>query len=407
MPAFQQPNRTKSFFAQVDQGRPEAAQQKLGGIMGSQSSLQNQAAAQTGENQKVDASKTQIANSVSTGYGNLGETSKLGTHVANQQSFVTGNTPVLKSNVAPTDMTATNKEDKLTRDSLQTDVVNRDIVNNYATRGAALAGINTQAATKELGDAYQRDSNIVNNARKDVTENHFGQLGGPSAYEIQQAQVAQTLADRDSNIGKLKALYGSGYDSTKYGALDSNLLQGQFNDAQGQAQQDIAGLNTANKNGDRARSLYLTQMDSSKLGLDKNNTEAQANLTKLGGQISDLDIKIQEATGSARERLEKARVSLSQERDRIATAGKTYKTNEKARMDKIELDARTQQTDRARTQIEANVRRNPFSAGQEAPSAETLMKRQQSQTEAKDKAYVDATKKAYYAPKDNRAGGKR
>ena len=313
--SFQQPNRTKSFFASVDAGRPQAAQQKLGGIMGSQSAIQNQTKAQVGENQSVDAAKTGVANSVSSTYANLGETKKLGEHATQRQQFINQGTPVLVDTARPINASSSTRAADLRENTNNAINENARTMGIYENAGKRIVDTTPEAATKELSDAYQKDTGLLDNANRQMTDGNLGRLAGPSSYEIEQAQLQQVLADRNSNVGKLRALYGTGYDTTKYGALDSNLLQGQFNEAQGQSQQNVQALNTANAGGQKSRELYLDQMDTSRGELGKRHNEATANLTEIGNRIKTLDTQISTAKGVAKERLIAFKKKLETTRD--------------------------------------------------------------------------------------------
>ena len=317
---FSSANRTKSFFSQVDQNRPQAAQQKLGGIMGSQSVLQNSTNAQQGENQKVGEATQAVAKNTTQGYGNLSEIGKAQGHVAAQREFAGQATPVLTTTAAPLSAgTQTRAADNAINTATAVQG-NKNTTDKYVNAGNALtdrgnAANGTGLAEKQLGETYQTDSDKLRDAQKQMTQGNLGQLAAPSNYELEQQQLAQVLADRQSNVGKLKALYGSGYDSSKFGALDSNLLQGQFNDAQGKAKEGLAGLENAKKGSDRAREQYLNQIDISQGITDKAKTDAEAKIADIGNQINILNDKINNATGDAKKKLTETQAQLEQARD--------------------------------------------------------------------------------------------
>jgi len=363
--SFQQPNRTKSFFASVDAGRPQAAQQKLGGIMGSQSAIQNQTKAQVGENQSVDAAKTGVANSVSSTYANLGETKKLGEHATQRQQFINQGTPVLADTARPINASSSTRAADLRENTNNAINENARTMGIYENAGKRIVDTTPEAATKELSDAYQKDTGLLDNANRQMTDGNLGRLAGPSSYEIEQAQLQQVLADRNSNVGKLRALYGTGYDTTKYGALDSNLLQGQFNEAQGQSRQNVQALNTANAGGQKSRELYLDQMDTSRGELGKRHNEATANLTEIGNRIKTLDTQISTAKGVAKERLIAFKKKLETTRDTDVVKLQAEDDRENAARDVYSKSLNREQLDRSRgSGVDANKATPAFEAQQ-------------------------------------------
>ena len=375
---FSSANRTKSFFSQVDQNRPQAAQQKLGGIMGSQSVLQNSTNAQQGENQKVGEATQAVAKNTTQGYGNLSEIGKAQGHVAAQREFAGQATPVLTTQIkAPALNTATvadkdlqgvvdNNKTQVTNSTNRAIDANKSVTDNYVNAGNALtdrgnAANGTGLAEKQLGETYQTDSDKLRDAQKQMTQGNLGQLAAPSNYELEQQQLAQVLADRQSNVGKLKALYGSGYDSSKFGALDSNLLQGQFNDAQGKAKEGLAGLENAKKGSDRAREQYLNQIDISQGITDKAKTDAEAKIADIGNQINILNDKINNSTASAGRELTKQKTALETKAEELRQGyGTTYGKYTKEQQDKIhalEDEEQRAKDDRARTKAREQKQR--------------------------------------------------
>lgn len=316
---FQKTNRVKSLFSQIDNGRPQAAQQKLGAIMGSQTALANQTTAQTAENTKVNQAATNVATNTTKGYTGISEIGNGEKHIADQQKFAGMATPVLTTKAAPI---AASSETRAADSANNTGTAindNRKVTAQYENAGNALIDRANPAdlATKQLAGAYQTDVDALNQAQTQMTEGNLGQLSGPSDYEIEQAQMAQVLADRQSNIGKLKSMYGVGYDTSKYGALDSNLLQGQFNDAQGQARTGIENLESARKGGDYSREQYLDQVGTSRTTTDKAKVETETKIADISKQIDLLNQKITASTGKAQQNLTETKARLELERDKL------------------------------------------------------------------------------------------
>jgi DNA repair exonuclease SbcCD ATPase subunit len=322
---FQSANRTKSLFSMIDANRPQAAQQKLGGIMGSQSAVQNTTNAQQGENQKVTEKAQDFGNIAKNGYSGLSEIGNAQTHVAAQQDFAKQGTPVLTTSAVPIAANTQTREADNRINTQRAVDSNQKVIDKYANTGNALTNMDNAAngtglAEKQLADSYQADFDKLHNAEKEMTQGNLGQLAQASPYEIQQQQLAQVLADRQSNIGKLKALYGIGYDSGKFGALDSNLLQGQFNDAQNKAKEGLNALENAKKGGERAREQYFDQADVAKGSIDKAKDEAQTKIGDIKKQIDTLNQQINNATGNAKKKLSETKGQLEQARD-AAQAG--------------------------------------------------------------------------------------
>lgn len=301
--AFQKPNKTKSLFSQVDAQRPAFARQKLGGIEGAVGVVNNQAAGQQGENATVQAQQAQVASGTRQTYANLDRIHKVSDRVDQQSKFVNQSTPVFNTSIAATGSTPIVTGASGTRvvtgdaslagrtesERAAKEGQNRTAQTGYETQGNLLTGMTTAGATQELSDAYGADTKSLRDAELQMTEGNLGVLANESDFEMEQAKLAQVLADRQSNVGKLKALYGVGYDTTKYGALDSNVLQGQFNDAAVGSTDALKSKDLAQKEGSRVRESYLDQIDTSKTQTEKAKGVADTEITRLGSELGRLD----------------------------------------------------------------------------------------------------------------------
>lgn len=330
--AFQKPSRTKSLFAQVDAGRPAVARQKLGGIESSQSVLKNQTGAQQGENNMVSAAQGQVAANTRQTYDKLDGFAKVDQRLDSQEKFAAGAVPVFASKVgtsatSPVMVTGQAGKQTVTADNAFAGNVDRDqkvvqgsnvaAQSSYANEGNALTGMTTEGLAEELSGAYKTDTMNLDVAQRQMSDGNLGVLANESAFEQEQAQLAQVLADRQSNVGKLRALYGGGYDSSKYGALDSNLLQGQFNDAQVEATSNIEDKKAAQLSGARVRESYLDQVDKSKKQTDEAKGVADKRIGEMSSELARLDGVINKAISDSGGRLNTATAALISDRDKL------------------------------------------------------------------------------------------
>lgn len=370
MSTFARPNKTKSLFAQVDAGRPAAARIRLGGIEASQSVLQNQTATQGQENKNVQGQQQQM---VMAGQQGRDSTSNLAGFNEAQAVFAEGNPQVAASKpkfqdafnagqVAqtrasivgpsnPNEIVAgpNDKNPNPGAGSMSYFNVPGMTIGGPVTPGGQSArqgyGLDSgQAATgigagiqarndqieqrvirnadgtlsridgvklgDELNTAYGDASKTLEGYQDKITKGNLGAMANESDYEMEQAKLAQVLADRQSNVGKLKALYGVGYDTNKYGALDSNLLQGQFNAASDTAKDNIAAKDLAQKEGARVREAYLNEnatqvgkLNETKADTEKRVVETDKKLGTLKQQLSDLKTDTSNAANVARNKL--------------------------------------------------------------------------------------------------------
>lgn len=328
MSMFQRPNKTKSLFAQVDAGRPAAARVKLGGVEGSQSVMQNQTMAQGQENKNVQTAQNQVVGQTSNSVNNLKMDPAL-TIAENQTSDASNyskTNPVFATSVAggggtvrsPTQNTSGYEKAFVADGTIkkQGDVAragNEQVLNDVTGKvgefQTTLSGYDNNALGNRLNSVYDDESKLLKTSEEAMTKGNLGQLADESDYEMEQAQLAQVLADRQSNVGKLKALYGVGYDTNKYGALDSNLLQGQFNDAAVTAKDNIEAKDMAQKEGARVRESYLDQIGTSKTQLDEQKGETAKRVEVIDRDIS----KAKEALTELQGRTDAASVKAAQD----------------------------------------------------------------------------------------------
>ena len=331
---YRQPNRTKTFFQQVNAGRPAAARQKLGAAEGATSVVKAQAQAQGQENTTVQNQSTQVANIGEQGFDNLSGFAKVDERLDQGAKFV--NTPTLgfrtqvnTTGQTPTVVGAGTGAAKITgadqagvdktadTEATRSAAYNQELYNEFESTGKGLTGMTTEDLTNELGQAYQEGGKQLDAATTAMTEGNLGRLADESAFEREQEQLARVLADRESNIGKLRALYGVGYDTGKYGALDSNILQGQFNELQGQSATALEEKEKVQRAGDKVRQSYLDTVESSKTKLDESKVKAEERITKLGEQLSAMDVEIEKRIATEGGNLTEATKKLIASRDKV------------------------------------------------------------------------------------------
>lgn len=168
--------------------------------------------------------------------------------------------------------------------------------------------------------------------QKNVGDLNMGQVGAESEVEQNANDFLKLLAERDpSNIGILKNLYGN-YDSTKYGALDSNVLQGIINENRGEAE-NILNLRTQAEGAvDPAMKLYQNELDS----LKNRTTE---DYKKYGETTKAL--------------MDKYRSDASGFADKVATRKQTVEALEKKKADEVQAEKQRLQAEIDKANMDA------------------------------------------------------
>lgn len=306
MSAFQTPgNRTKTLYAQINSGRPQAARQKLGSVEGSQSVLNAQTNAQQGENSNVTQQTQTVTDTTKKGVENVGMAPVFaaGNAAVADAKVVAGQKPVFVTSVTGSGGIAAPSvsgrptpivdDGTLKKEGDAAVATNKDLATgidkSVDTSMGTLSPYHADVLTEDLGKRYDAESDILSASERELTEGNLGLLAPESDFEIQQAQNAQVLAERDSNIGKLRNLYGVGYDSSKYGALDSNLLQGQFNDAAVSSQDALKNKELAQRGGEQVRQAYAENIDKSKGLLSDAKVESEKKITQLSGEVTAVE----------------------------------------------------------------------------------------------------------------------
>lgn len=372
---FARPSKTKSLFSQIDSQRPANARTRLGGIEGSQAVTQGQIAGQKKETADVQGQQQQMvvagqqgrdSTSNLAGFGKAQAVFAEGTpQVAAgvpkfQDAFKSGEVAQTKASItgpsAPTEIVAGPNDKKpvnpqggiYTSMSIGTVTPGgQNAVNGYGfDAGQAAAGIgtginarnteieegvirNADGTVSKIGDiklgdelsaAYGDASKTLNGYQNQITKGNLGVTPDESDFEMEQAKLAQVLADRQSNVGKLKALYGVGYDSTKYGALDSNVLQGQFNDASVVAKNNIEAKDMAQKEGARVREAYLGENATQVGKLNETKVETEKRIVETDNQLGTLRQQLDNLKTDTSNAAKLARGKITAEIQKLDTA---------------------------------------------------------------------------------------
>lgn len=336
---YRTPNRTKTFFQQVQAGRPAAARQKLGAAMGAQSVLQGQTQAQNQENERVGQAQQQVSQQTAKSKEALGMTPTLtaGNQAVTNANTMAQATPVFVSSVQGgggfqrTGDTTVVQDNTVATQGARATTQNQNTLNQINAGvdrySSALDPYSSEKLTDELSDLYGKASDQLRESELNMTERNLGRLADESAFEQDQTDLARVLAERDSNIGKLRSLYGVGYDTGKFGALDSNLLQGQLNDLASESRQNLETRERSRVAGDKVRESYLENIDSSRKELDSAKADTEKKIKTLNDEISKAKVALEELRGRTGAEAEKARIALQEsimtktkEKDRIAAS---------------------------------------------------------------------------------------
>ena len=117
---------------------------------------------------------------------------------------------------------------------------------------------------------------------------NMGDVGTENVVEQDTNAFYKMLIDKDpSNIGLLSNLYGGGYDATKYGAVDSNVLQGIFGAQRAAAQGLTADRQGSISGAESAKQGYANAADAKRAEIAQNYKGYQANVEKLKKRLED------------------------------------------------------------------------------------------------------------------------
>jgi hypothetical protein len=223
----------------------------------------------------------------------------------------------------------------------------------YASEQQGLA--DTLNKTGDVSAELQAESTMDNKRQSDLVAqnlaqekiagaNNYGQISAANTNDIQSQQFLKQLAENNpSNVGLLSTLYGGGYNADKYGALDSNIYQGQLNQLKQGSQAQLQ--DRENKIGEMQQSLkgYYDQVGDKKKEIQgKYETEIgknKADATQLEGIKSSLTTRIGELENAKAKAGPELRRQLEQKLANLRVEVK--KANDKVKMNK---DAEAQQT---------------------------------------------------------------
>jgi hypothetical protein len=140
---------------------------------------------------------------------------------------------------------------------------------------------------------------------------NMGQVGQENVVEQDANQFYKLLAERDpSNIGLLANLF-RGYDSDKYGAVDSNVLQGILGQTRGIAEQRLAERSGAESSAAGAVKSYDAAVKNKRAEVANNYKGYQAKIEEIKGVYDS-------ALATIKEKLDAGVITLQSARDQKA-----------------------------------------------------------------------------------------
>lgn len=140
---------------------------------------------------------------------------------------------------------------------------------------------------------------------------NMGQVGQENVVEQDSNQFYKLLAEKDpSNIGLLANLF-KGYDSDKYGAVDSNVLQGIFNQTRGLADSRLADRAGAESSADSSVKNYDAAVINKRVEIANNYKGYQDKIEEIKGVYDS-------ALASIKEKLDAGVINLQTARDQKA-----------------------------------------------------------------------------------------
>jgi O6-methylguanine-DNA--protein-cysteine methyltransferase len=303
------PNRAETFFQQVDANKKNAAKDAIatGSILGGVYNKGTQARKQEAAN--VGQQTTAVANTNTdfqdTKTGNVQSTVNQATPVVvptvsaegyNANQYVTSGQSTVTANPQNTDRGGR------ALDSSKVSYTTKDLNEGAAAQGSAdylagelakftteterqnalmnlLEGADEDIKAEVAADLERKgilDKTLLDAIKAGQTEK-YGEIAQASQTDQNAADFMRRLAEQNpSNVGLLSMLYGGGYDAGKYGALDSNILQGQLNELRQEAEPALSERESAqNIMGQSVKDFYSTAEGKQKEVIDKYNAEVK------------------------------------------------------------------------------------------------------------------------------------
>jgi len=169
-----------------------------------------------------------------------------------------------------------------------TDQINK--INDDITRVNA-------ADRKVLDDEKNRLNTLLQTYRDKLSKENLGQIAGPSTFETEMSKREKSLATEGQNVGKLRALFGPRFDSSKYGALASQVYGKDLEAIQEAAAAGLEEKQRAEAAADFAEKEYTKKLEAGKKGYE-------SALEKETKKLDILKLSPQELSAYSRKELE-------------------------------------------------------------------------------------------------------
>lgn len=294
-----QPKASKfqTFYSTVQNIRKDKDPNSLGGAETLQNVQQSGTNEQKVQNQNVQG-QTQKVNDVSSG---------VKVDFSNYAAKPTGATNSVQS--AP--VSGNTKAEVLANTGKAVQVVDEQIGKNNADVGSGAMNGEVEKADAArrvaLGDVKTSTEKSISDLE---SQKNLGEVGTKNSLESQSQGINEALAGDAGNVGLLSEFYKN-YDSSKFGAVDSNVLQGDISKLKDKAKiilQDSEGA--------------LNEKGSKLEGFKKSVTGAREKFDKFYNEkLTELDGLKKQELAVIKDTFEKANADLSSQSDAIRSQG--------------------------------------------------------------------------------------
>lgn len=277
---IRQPSRTATFFKQAQAGAE--AQKEARETLKKPQALGEAAAAGTQMVAATTGAQQQATQQVKTAGADT--TAKVGAGIATVAPTATST--VYAGTKAPTGSTP-READGAIDTVAEVDTTATNIKNDIKATTDQINAINAQIATANTADAKLLQEKkvelekILQDAQDKITKENLGQIAGPSTFETEMAQREKLLAEEGGNIAKLRAIFGPRFDSTKYGALSSQIYGKDLEAIQEEAAAGLEEKARTEERADVAEKEYKEGIASGKLKVAEKLKSEQAKLDFL------------------------------------------------------------------------------------------------------------------------------
>ena len=271
-------SKTRAFFSTVDQGRQNKAQDSLA-----------QGKALTGvANAKTQASVDQSKQTQGTIKQTNVQTQTPAFRAVTQGDASVGmNTPVVASpapQAAPTPVATQIASENLVKRDVAGEIANKESEKVALAARKNQTGLDDQNA---INAAQDKGGQLIQDYSQDYDKKKMGELGASSEFEQEAAGIRNLLATapENQNVGILSQLYKN-YDP-RFGALDSNILQGDINDLRAGAKESVDNEKRAGRMSDMTREAYFREADGIKKRLEEAKGQDASERSRRQSQYDD------------------------------------------------------------------------------------------------------------------------